>query len=138
MARFCAAVLSLSFNHVHHVRGSTNTDLTAVNTNDRVAFLQIHFCLFLEKFVDVSSYGLVVSHWIRCIQARNNFWKQTTLEAALTSNLFIRGYDNNRSSWMILGNAAGGSASVTESDYEFAFEIKRCLNSRRANALLNG
>ena len=60
-----AALLNLCFNHMHHVRGTTDTDLTAVNANDRVSFLQIDFRLLLKKFVDVCPYRLVVSHRIR-------------------------------------------------------------------------
>ena len=64
-SRSMSTSLNSSFDYVHHVCGTTDSHLTAVNTNDGVAFLQIDFCLLLEKLVNVRPYHFVVSHGIR-------------------------------------------------------------------------
>ena len=133
-----AALLNLCFNHMHHVRGTTDTDLTAVNANDRVSFLQIDFRLLLQKLIDVRPYDLMMGHGIRGVHARNNLWEQTTLQTALSGNLLIGSDHNHRSSWVICGNTARSSASVAECDDKFALKIQRSLHSRRAHAFLNG
>ena len=123
---------------MHHVCRATDADLIAVNANNRVPFLQIHFGLLLEQLVDVRPYHMVVSKRIRGVHARDNLWEQATLEAALTGNLLIRGNYDDRSGWVVLGNTASGTATVTECDDELAFEFKGRFDSGRADTFLDG